>query len=285
MNSVAGRAGRASSVRVGLAGLVVLLAVASSCGGRGAQTRPPSGDIVVTPDARPVPPAAPLDSGAGGPGGVAGPITGWLAVKGPRIVTPDGRPFHGRGANVNDTRSCDSCSWEPPHVDEVLRRIDTLVDVWHASFVRLLLESYADDGGGAAGGAAHGRVHYKNVLEDDAYFRDHVAESCFTRADVRIRRDARQLLPAHVAAAAVALSPGPPDHVRERRDVALDPAEHLVVRPDLRGRGQIGLIGKIGWSICGAFLIVAGLVFPVLATPGRLDARRALWDGHIATGP
>ena len=150
-------AGRASSFSFGLA---VLLAAASSCAGHGGESRPPSGDIVVPPDAKP-PPPPPVDSPA-----PTGPITGWLKVQGPRIVTPDGKPFHGRGANVHDTRSCDSCSWERPHVEEVLRRIDTLVDGWHANFVRLLLESYAD------GGAAPGRVHYKNVLEDDEYFRD-----------------------------------------------------------------------------------------------------------------
>lgn len=95
-----------------------------------------------------------------------GPITGWLRVRGPRIVTPDGTPFHGRGANVHDTRSCDSCSWEPPHVDEVLRRIDTLVDEWHATFVRLLLESYPDRG------PDPGRAHYRNLLEDPEYMSD-----------------------------------------------------------------------------------------------------------------
>lgn len=94
------------------------------------------------------------------------PTSGWLRVEGNRIVTPDGRPFHGRGANLHDTRSCDSCSWEPPHVDEVTRRIDALIDQWHATFVRLLLESYPDRGPGA------GRAHYKNVLEDEDYLRD-----------------------------------------------------------------------------------------------------------------
>lgn len=96
----------------------------------------------------------------------SGPFTGWLRVQGPRIVTPDGKPFHGRGANIHDTRSCDSCSWEPPHVEEVLRRIDTLVDDWHATFVRLLLESYPDRG------ANPGRTHYRNILEDPSYLSD-----------------------------------------------------------------------------------------------------------------
>lgn len=122
--------------------------------------RAPSSDIVVAPqtrDAVPPPDVAPADRG---------PISGWLRVEGNRIVTPDGKPFRGRGANLHDTRSCDSCSWEPPHVEEVTRRIDALVDDWQATFVRLLLESYPDRGPG------RGRTHYKNVLEDEDYFRD-----------------------------------------------------------------------------------------------------------------
>lgn len=98
-----------------------------------------------------------------------GLITPWLEVKDRRIRLPDGRPFHGRGANVHDTRSCDSCAFEPPHVDEVLRRIDALTDDWHATFLRLLLESYPDNGKAKVGVP---RVHYKNVLDDDDYFRD-----------------------------------------------------------------------------------------------------------------
>lgn len=106
------------------------------------------------------PPAAPTGEGL---------ITGWLQIKGNRIRLPNGQPFHGRGANVHDTRSCDACAWEPPRVDEVLRRIDTLTDEWHANFLRLLLESYPDDGRAKNGSA---RAHYKNVLDDDDYFRD-----------------------------------------------------------------------------------------------------------------
>jgi endoglucanase len=98
-----------------------------------------------------------------------GIITPWLEVKGNRIRLPDGRPFHGRGANIHDTRSCDSCAWEPPRVDEVLRRIDVLTEEWHANLLRLLLESYPDDGRAKHGVA---RTHYKNVLDDEDYFRD-----------------------------------------------------------------------------------------------------------------
>lgn len=96
----------------------------------------------------------------------SGPISGWLKVQGNHILLPDGKPFHGRGANIHDTRSCDSCSWEPPNVDEVLRRIDALTDDWHANFVRLLLESYPNKGPG------QGRTHWRSLLEDDDYFRD-----------------------------------------------------------------------------------------------------------------
>lgn len=144
--------------------LVVAAACACSCAtgaGQSGASRPPSSDITVTPETRPA--GLPMPADRPSP---AGPITGWLKVQGPRIMTPDGKPFHGRGANVHDTRSCDSCSWERPHVEEVLRRIDMLVDGWHANMVRLLLESYSDSG------PAPGRVHYRSVLEDEDYFRD-----------------------------------------------------------------------------------------------------------------
>lgn len=140
------------------AACVALLAVAASCNDS-PPPRSPSTDVnvgagrgaVAIPDPGPAP---------------AGPLSGWLRVEGNRILTADGRPFHGRGANLNDTRSCDSCSWEKPHVEEVQRRIDTLVDGWHANYIRLLLESYGEPGPGP------GRVHYKSVLEDEAYFQD-----------------------------------------------------------------------------------------------------------------
>lgn len=118
--------------------------------------------------APPPEPPSPAPAPARGPDvpPASGPITGWLRVEGNRILLPDGTRFHGRGANVHDTRSCDACAWEPPHVEEVTRRIDALVDDWHATFVRLLLESYPDAGAGA------GRKHYRGVLEDEDYFRD-----------------------------------------------------------------------------------------------------------------
>ena len=81
---------------------------------------PPSNDVTIAPGALET--AAPSDPSVP----ARGPLTGWLRVVGPRIMTPDGTPFHGRGANLNDTRSCDSCSWEKPHVEEVTRRIDEI---------------------------------------------------------------------------------------------------------------------------------------------------------------
>lgn len=122
---------------------------------------------------RPPPPVTPpraapttASSADAAPGGI---ITPWLAVKDRRIRTPDGKPFHGRGANVHDTRSCDACAWEPPNVDEVLRRIDVLTDDWHANYLRLLLESYPDDGFAKTG---NHRKHWRDLIADPDYLRD-----------------------------------------------------------------------------------------------------------------
>jgi endoglucanase len=132
---------------------------AAGCNGPGRSAAAPAGSPTTADGS-----AASADAPAN-----AGPITGWLQVKGNRIRLPDGRPFHGRGANIHDTRSCDACDWEPANVGEVLRRIDALTDDWDANFVRLLLESYPDDGHAKIGAA---RTHYKNVLDDDDYFHD-----------------------------------------------------------------------------------------------------------------
>ncbi len=91
------------------------------------------------------------------------PPGGWLSVSGARIRLPDGTPFHGRGANLHDTRSCNACTWQAPNPGEVKRRIDELVDVWKANFIRLDLESYASAGG---------RVHWAGLLDDPGYLAD-----------------------------------------------------------------------------------------------------------------
>jgi endoglucanase len=71
--------------------------------------------------------------------------------------------WHGRGANLADTRSCNACAYQQPDVNEVLRRIDELVDNWHATFIRVDLESYA---------TADGRVTWAGVLSDPQYLAD-----------------------------------------------------------------------------------------------------------------
>ncbi|MCA9521809.1 MAG: cellulase family glycosylhydrolase [Myxococcales bacterium] len=87
----------------------------------------------------------------------------WLHTDKNQIKTADGAIWRGRGANIQDTRSCNACAWNQPNVGEVKRRIDELVDVWGANFMRLTLESYSDSGG---------RVHWAGVLDDSDYLDD-----------------------------------------------------------------------------------------------------------------
>lgn len=106
-----------------------------------------------------------VDGRAGREAGTADTSTssgGWLHTSGNRILLPNGKRWRGRGANIHDTRSCNACTWYPPDVDEVKRRVDELVDTWKATYVRLLLESYASAGG---------RRHYKGVLDDPTYLK------------------------------------------------------------------------------------------------------------------
>lgn len=107
----------------------------------------------------------------GGPatdGGGDGPVAAvGLHTAGNHLRTADGAIWHGRGANVHDTRSCEACTAFAPSVAEVNRRIDALVDDWGANFVRLDLESYRDAGGF--------RVHWGGPLEDAGYLADLVA--------------------------------------------------------------------------------------------------------------
>jgi len=83
-----------------------------------------------------LPPAATASPGA------------WLATSGNHIVRPDGSVWFGRGANLQDTRSCGDTTDEgaPLHdnaagLGEVKRRIDALTGDWKANFIRLTLES------------------------------------------------------------------------------------------------------------------------------------------------
>jgi hypothetical protein len=107
---------------------------------------------------------------AGTPTPDAGMITAGgtpsLHITGNHILKPDGTIWHGRGANLNDTRSCNACTGQAPNVAEVKRRVDELVDVWKASFIRLDLESYASSDGYRVAS------NYQSVLYDSAYLAD-----------------------------------------------------------------------------------------------------------------
>ena len=83
----------------------------------------------------------------------------WLRTQGNRILLPNGTRWHGRGANLHDTRGCDACTHGAPSVAEVNRRMDLLVDGWKANFIRLDLESYATPGG---------RVNWESFTTDPA---------------------------------------------------------------------------------------------------------------------
>lgn len=89
--------------------------------------------------------------------------TQWLYTSGNKIYYADGTVFRGRGANIHDTRSCNACAYSSPNVAEVKRRIDELVEVWGANFMRLNLESYK---------SADGRVHWQSFMTDQAYLQD-----------------------------------------------------------------------------------------------------------------
>lgn len=85
---------------------------------------------------------------------------------GNRIVEAStGMNFHGRGANLHDTRSCNACSFAPANPLGVNRWSDELVDHWHANLIRFLLSSKS-----APFNASE--VQWKNLVDDPAYFAD-----------------------------------------------------------------------------------------------------------------
>jgi hypothetical protein len=127
--------------------LVSLLGACGTTGATPAIDAPPG----VVEDARPAD-APPVAS--------SGP---WLHVTGNHIYTSDNEIWHGRGANIHDTRSCNACAYNGPVAAEVMRRVDELVDNWHANFMRLDLESYDSAGG---------RAHWAGVLDDAGYLAD-----------------------------------------------------------------------------------------------------------------
>jgi Cellulase (glycosyl hydrolase family 5) len=89
----------------------------------------------------------------------------WLLVQGNHIVHADGTPFHGRGANLHDERSCEACSFAPPDPDGVDRWADELIDGWHADFVRFLL---------SARDAPYNQYEqqWQDLVDDPVYFAD-----------------------------------------------------------------------------------------------------------------
>lgn len=82
---------------------------------------------------------------------------------GNRILLPNGDRFHGRGANLFDTRSCDACTYMAPDVDGLNRWSDELIS-WGATFIRFDLWALADDGGW--------RQQWQSVVDDPGYLAD-----------------------------------------------------------------------------------------------------------------
>ena len=120
--------------------------------------------------------AAGTGQGGAGQGGVAGTSAGgasgapggeWLSVVGNQILAPGGTPFHGRGANLHDMRSCNACTFLDPDVPGLNRWSDELIDNWHANFIRFDLEAYADDAGY--------RKQWKTITDDPLYATDVLA--------------------------------------------------------------------------------------------------------------
>lgn len=112
-----------------------------------------SSPVVPPPDA-----GEPLDAGVPDPEAAL-----WLHTEGNRILRADGTPWRGRGANLHDTRGCMACVYDPPSPAEVVRRMNALVDEWGATFIRLVLESYA---------APEGRQSWQSFLHDPQYLQD-----------------------------------------------------------------------------------------------------------------
>jgi len=117
-----------SMVRFGMA--LLLLALAACGGGELATTDSPASNSQTNSPAKNM-------------------TEGWLATSGNHIVSSDGNIWVGRGANLQDTRSCGagtSVAGSPltdddTGLNEVKRRVDALTGEWNASFIRLTLES------------------------------------------------------------------------------------------------------------------------------------------------
>jgi Cellulase (glycosyl hydrolase family 5) len=106
------------------------------------------------------------DGGSGsGSGSGSGDVEG-LKIDGNHIVyASSGINFHGRGANLHDTRSCSACSFAPADPAGLNRWSDELTDVWHANLVRFLLSAKAAP-------FNQSEVQWKNLVDDPAYLAD-----------------------------------------------------------------------------------------------------------------
>lgn len=97
--------------------------------------------------------------------GAVPPTSDWLVISANHIQHADGTPFHGRGANLHDERSCEACSFAPRDPDGVNRWADELIDTWHANFIRFLLSAKAAPFNG-------GEQQWMNLVDDPAYLAD-----------------------------------------------------------------------------------------------------------------
>src|SRR5258706_11329092 len=109
----------------------------------------------------------PAPEGFDGPGGDigGGSASEWLHVTSNRIVHADNSPFHGRGADLHDERSCEACSFMPADPNGVDRWSDELIDTWHANFIRFLL---------SAKSAPYNQyeLQWKSLVDDPQYLAD-----------------------------------------------------------------------------------------------------------------
>jgi endoglucanase len=135
---------------------------------------PPTPDAGIPPRDAGTPPTP--DAGTPAAGGV-------FTVMGNHIKNPNGTNFHGRGANLLDTRFCGVCGSASGGADtevtrraEVIRRMDDLVDNWHVNFIRIDLETMSPGFTHTAGvPAADGVVNSPAYLQSIREIVDHAA--------------------------------------------------------------------------------------------------------------
>jgi endoglucanase len=104
-------------------------------------------------------------TGGAAAGGTSSGVTDWLHTQGNQIQHQDGTRFHGRGADIFDTRQCGGCKWAQPDVPEVIRRVDTLVDVWHANFMRFDLSAFTQSTDPQWGDVTQDPVYLAGLVE------------------------------------------------------------------------------------------------------------------------